>query len=1439
MSNPFPGLRPFQLEESHLFFGREEQTGQLLERLGNTRFLAVVGASGSGKSSLVRAGLLPQLYGGTMVKTSVHWEIAIMRPGGDPITNLARCLVEADIYEDNSEDQVQLLRTMLSRSGLGLLEAYRQSDIEPGSNLLILVDQFEEIFRFRQGGSKASEEAADFIELILEASWQEELPIYVILTMRSDFLGDCAEFKNLAEAVNEGEYLIPRLNRRQRAHAIEGPAKVGGGQMSPRLVQQLLNDIGDDPDQLPILQHSLMRTWEYWEDHSIDKTKPLDVEHYRAIGTMKEALSRHADEAYNQLPDDHHRKICERMFKSITERGNDGRGIRRPLPFSDLVEIVGGDEQALMKVIDDFRTTNRSFIMPLEHTKIHIDTVIDISHESLMRVWERLRGWVDEESQSARIYRRLAETSALHSTGEAGLYHDPDLRIAITWREEHHPNERWACRYSGDFHAAMKFLDDSQTQKEADEKAKEEARKRELEQAKALAKAEKDRAEIQRKSAKRNKVFAVFLFALAVLAGVMAFQANEAKKVAKNALSEAQMVESELYIDKNEPHNAMALLQKASGDNKEYEALIKRNLTIADTQPLPEFQETIVKDPDSLILQNGRGAIFSSNNRLMVALRKKKGNSGFRLYDLKAKKLLFESERYQTCESAKFSPNDELIIISAEKLDGENCVVIYDSKTGKLIKELSHKNKFIYADVSNNNDLIAGGTNKGEAIIWKAPMFEKQILTKTKGEILEIKIHPKAEKVAAVSFNNGNDYDFLFFDLSQKPVKPIEIYSSPNNQQRWWVESHYSKSGNNLIINGGGDQVGSVVVFNGNNGQQKWINESAHSKVVFDCDFSADETLLATASYDNSARIWDVESGKEHTSPLISNAGFWFCRFTFDQMKLITADYNSNCQVWNINDGTLLQNTFKQESPILAVAATDDPNKVIVTLLNGRVTLWDISRNNRLPILLTHKLQIMTSQLLPNDHIATSGLDGKVKVWDLKNLGGYHTLQVEEDVWWMDYSASSKRLFGIMCNGWVNAKGVMVWNWPDLSVHKKYLLPEGSSRVGIHPDGDIIAYSNGDDFSIQLYDLSKDQNIQKLTHHADLITHINFSPDGSKMITASFDETSKIYDMSDLEKEPINIDFGFSWGGRIEFSDDSKIFALRTTIGADSTTAKIFDTKKGSEIAVLKHESPVRSVFFSKNNEKAYTCSRSGELKAWNLKKSGELIMSAKQTLPISAVHLVPGNENLLITIDRETDSRIWDVELGKVIDGPFRGAPGQDDWYVKLHSSMSMNGFVGYYGPDALAYWPNPVSFGTKQKLSNDIFEFTGMHLGGRLDVNDSYERLNIEGGDFEKKKSEFISSSDSFNIWKEWFLSESKSSVNSPNQGLSKADYIEFLKRQNSKISIEMALLLDSSDPQTLKLYSEILLKRSQAVELNDQERSTLQKRAKWYLDRAASFN
>jgi hypothetical protein len=151
----------------------------------------------------------------------------------------------------------------------------------------------------RDGG----DEAAAFVKLLLRASEQSEAPSYVVLTMRSDYLGDCAQFRGLPEALNSGQYLVPRMTRDQQCEAIEGPVAVGGAKISPRLVQRLLNDVGDNPDQLPILQHALMRTWEL-SGVARSQGQPIDLEHYEATGTTAEALNRHADEAFEELRDE-------------------------------------------------------------------------------------------------------------------------------------------------------------------------------------------------------------------------------------------------------------------------------------------------------------------------------------------------------------------------------------------------------------------------------------------------------------------------------------------------------------------------------------------------------------------------------------------------------------------------------------------------------------------------------------------------------------------------------------------------------------------------------------------------------------------------------------------------------------------------------------------------------------------------------------------------------------------------------------------------------------------------------------------------------------------------------------------------------------------------------------------------------------------------------
>src|SRR5262249_55945202 len=188
-------------------------------------------------------------------------------------------------------------------------------------------------------------------------------PIYVTITMRSDYLGDCSEIPGLAEAVNEGEYLIPRLLRDQKRDAIEKPIGVGGAKISPLLVQRLLNEVGDDPDQLPVLQHALMRMWDAWSTGS-DHRRPIDIADFEATGGLGTALSNHADEISDSLPDDRHRSACQRIFKTLTVKGDDNRGIRRPTRLTYLQAIADSDRGTVKTVLDAFRRPGVTFLMP-------------------------------------------------------------------------------------------------------------------------------------------------------------------------------------------------------------------------------------------------------------------------------------------------------------------------------------------------------------------------------------------------------------------------------------------------------------------------------------------------------------------------------------------------------------------------------------------------------------------------------------------------------------------------------------------------------------------------------------------------------------------------------------------------------------------------------------------------------------------------------------------------------------------------------------------------------------------------------------------------------------------------------------------------------------------------------------------------------------------
>jgi energy-coupling factor transporter ATP-binding protein EcfA2 len=410
--NPFPGLRPFEPDEDHLFFGRERETDELLRRLRSNRFVSVLGTSGSGKSSLVRSGLIPSLYSGFMVQAGSDWRVAILRPGEDPIGNLAAALDSPDVL--GGDDQLGgagrvLLETSLRRSSVGLADCARHSNLAPQENLLVVVDQFEELFRFRETRREhgSRDEAIAFAKLLLGAAADENVSVYVVLTMRSDFIGDCMEYPGLPEAINEGQYLIPRMTREELRQAISGPVAVGGGKITPRLVSRLLNEVGDDPDQLPVLQHALMRSWDRWEGAG---GEALDLEHYEDTGTMSEALSLHAEEAYAEL-DAGDKIIAERLFKALTDKRKDERGVRRPTPIDEVAAIAGCSADDVIRVVEVFRKPGRSFLMPPSVVELSAESIVDVSHESLMRGWTRLVQWVDDETQSGKAFRRLCRAA--------------------------------------------------------------------------------------------------------------------------------------------------------------------------------------------------------------------------------------------------------------------------------------------------------------------------------------------------------------------------------------------------------------------------------------------------------------------------------------------------------------------------------------------------------------------------------------------------------------------------------------------------------------------------------------------------------------------------------------------------------------------------------------------------------------------------------------------------------------------------------------------------------------------------------------------------------------------------------------------------------------------------------------------------------------------
>ena len=360
-------------------------------------------------------------------------------------------------------------------------------------SVLLVIDQFEELFRYATASlgtsgsnaddARAREEATQFVQLLLEASRAQSNNVRIVLTMRSDFIGDCARFHGLPEAVCAAQFLVPSLTRDQLDEVIRNPIEKAGASIDPELVERLLNDCGTEMDQLPVLQHCLSRLWEEaGKTTAADAVAPeagtvqrparrLSLDHYRNIGGFADALSRHADEILKDVPGPMLQLAVEQIFRALSELDKEGRAIRRALRFQQLVAETGVDETTVRRVLDRFRAEDCSFLTPptTEVKEIGSTTRIDVGHEALLRRWEKVSGqggdpgWLRVEQQAGERYRGLL---AIADGDNATLpSHLVDERLS--WWKARPRTAAWAERYGGGFSRVQRLLQVSQRRQRA------------------------------------------------------------------------------------------------------------------------------------------------------------------------------------------------------------------------------------------------------------------------------------------------------------------------------------------------------------------------------------------------------------------------------------------------------------------------------------------------------------------------------------------------------------------------------------------------------------------------------------------------------------------------------------------------------------------------------------------------------------------------------------------------------------------------------------------------------------------------------------------------------------------------------------------------------------------------------------------------------------
>ncbi len=1128
--NPFKGLRPFLEADAADFFGREALTEQLVRAMSERgpRFLAVVGPSGSGKSSLVRAGLVPAVRSGAL-PSSERWFVVEMLPGAHPFEELEGALLRVAVNPPAS------LMEQLERDEFGLLRAVKRVLPNDDSELLIVIDQFEELFTLVTDEARRSA----FLASLVAAVSDPRARVRVVVTLRADFYDRPLQYRNFAQLLSTRTLIVSPPSIEELERAVTGPAEAVGVTVEPRVVAEILSDVADQPGALPLMQYALTELFAERRD------SVLTLEAYHRIDGVTGAIARRADALYDAQGRDG-RAAVRQLFLRLIAVGEEGaEDTRRRVLLEELASLEA-DRDAMTGVIGAY---GEHRLLSFDRDPVTRGPTVEVAHEALLQQWGRLRAWVEGAREDLRMHRRLDSAAAEWTkSGE-----DPSFLLRGSRLGQF---EAWGAATDVALSdRERRYLESGLAQREV-ERADDAVRKTR-------------EAALERRSVIRLRALIAILTIAALIASVLSIiavgQRSKAQRVARVATARelASAAEANLDVD---PERSILLALQAVATTRQDGTVVPEAVDALHAAIAADRQILTIRDPSTA------NVAWSPDGRLIATGGSVGGNDedDVLLWDARTgAKLLTLKGHTGDIGYVAFSPDSSRVVTTGD----DDRAIVWDTRTGARLLSIPHVQNGA-GTFSPDGRRIVLGSSDGSVEVVDASTGHRSGEFSAESNLCQSPVFsPDGSLIAAPAANGVPIWD-------ARTGAPI--HSLPEPEPGGSCNVAFSPDGRELAsTNGNGVTVWST---------RTWTmveRLQGHTGSVIGLDWSPDGTRIATGANDGTARIWDAATGQQILelaghSGLVANVAF-----SPDGTRLVTGGGDGTARVWDVSPAATAEWFGDAEpGPMFGVAYAPDGRSLLTTGFGpGQgAWRWDAATGRRIGgyrdvydvelaadgsiLLVGDRVEIARpgSPVSSLNDVPTKGAFGlgyardgsliaessgqrqSIVVWTsdgrrvrsfgpagpddtfiqeafspdgslLAGLTGRATL----DVW--DVATGTALVQGRVSTGQARsmafspkgsrlvtsgADGASVWAIPS---GRRVARLSGAGAIGavaFSPDGKQVA-TGGDDGTARIWDAATGDELLTLTGRTDSLTGVAFSPDGTRLATTSQDGTLRVY----------------------------------------------------------------------------------------------------------------------------------------------------------------------------------------------------------------------------------------------------------------------------------------------------------------------------------------